>query len=543
MLRAAIYARYSSALQNPSSIDDQITLCRQHAARFGCMVSDDHVYTDYEVSGSAEHREGYQRLLAAARARSFDAIIVEAQDRLWRNQAEMHAALQRLQFWGVKVFSVATGADLTDKAGKLIATVIGWKDEAYLEDLREKTRRGLGGQVRRGFSAGGRTYGYRTEPVTDTTRTDAHGNPAMAGYRKGIVEEEAQVVRHIFEEFASGRSPKAIARDLNRDQVPPPRKRRTRGWTWTAIVGNRFLGTGILNNTIYIGQVVWNRFRWEKNPETGKRVPRLRPQDDWLVIEHPELRIVPQELWERVKARQAEEVRTAEGRPKRQRHGRYLFSGLLRCGACGANYVVYNSTYYACSAHTNRGSAICPNSKVVRRTRLEERLLAAIHEEVFTPEAIAYLCERTEEAIRRLTRQRAESANKRDLELQIAQALREREYIKEAIRRGLFGDITREMLEEVETRIRRLRAQLETPALDEIPAFNLREVVESKLRDLAGVLGRDVERARALLRDLLGAVVLQPTAEGIVAELQGNVEGLLPLEKALTGLSGSGGRI
>ncbi len=64
------------------------------------------------------------------------------------------------------------------------------------------------------------------------------------------------------------------------------------GWTWTAIVGNRFLGTGILNNPIYIGQVVWNRFRWEKNPETGKRVPRLRPQWDWLVREHPELRIV-----------------------------------------------------------------------------------------------------------------------------------------------------------------------------------------------------------------------------------------------------------
>src|SRR5579872_3077837 len=69
------------------------------------------------VAGTA----GYQHLLAAARTRSFDAIIVESQDRLWRNQAEMHAALRRLQFWGIKVFSVATRTDLTDKAGRLIA--------------------------------------------------------------------------------------------------------------------------------------------------------------------------------------------------------------------------------------------------------------------------------------------------------------------------------------------------------------------------------------------------------------------------------------
>ncbi len=129
------------------------------------------------------------------------------------------------------------------------------------------------------------------------------------------------------------------------------------------------------------------------------------------------------------------------------------------------------------------------------------------------------------------------------MERQIAQAAKEQEHIKEAIRRGLIGDITREMLEDVEARIRGLRAQLETMAFDEIQAFNIQEVVESKLKDLAGLLGRDVERSRALLRELLGEVLLQPTAQGVVAELRGNVQGLLPVEKALTGLNGSGGRI
>ena len=249
MLRAAIYARYSSSLQHPSSIEDQVELCRQHASRFGCTVLEDYIYADQEISGSEERREGYQRLLAAARARAFDAIIVEAQDRLWRNEAEMHAALQRLQFWGIKVFYIATGTDLTEKAGRLIATVIGWKDEAYLDDLRDKTRRGLGGQVRRGFSAGGRTYGYRTEATTAATRVDGHGQAPVIGYRRVIAGDEARVVRRIFEEYAAGRSPKAIVYDLNRDGVPPPRIRGTKGWTWTALVGNRRLGTGILTIT------------------------------------------------------------------------------------------------------------------------------------------------------------------------------------------------------------------------------------------------------------------------------------------------------
>ena len=50
---------------------------------------------------------------------------------------------------------MATGTALTDKAGKLIAAVFGRKDEAYLDDLRDKTRRGLTGQVERGLGADG----------------------------------------------------------------------------------------------------------------------------------------------------------------------------------------------------------------------------------------------------------------------------------------------------------------------------------------------------------------------------------------------------
>ena len=182
-------------------------------------------------------------------------------------------------------------------------------------------------------------------------------------------------------------------------------------------------------------------------------------------MERPELRIVPQEAWEHVKARQHENAkRAAPQSSRRGREPKYLFSGLLKCGTCGGNYIIYNSNYYGCSFHTNRGPAICANGKVVRRARLEQRLLRAIQEELFTPEAVAYLTQRVQEELKRLSRQRQDQQpGRQTLEWELAQALREREAIKDAIRRGLISAITKEMLEEVETRLQSLQAQIQAP--------------------------------------------------------------------------------
>jgi site-specific DNA recombinase len=98
---------------------------------------------------------------------------------------------------------------------------------------------------------------------------------------------------------------------------------------------------------LYIGDIVWNKFRWERNPETGKRVPRLRPREEWIVQHDESLRIVPQELWERVKQRQRDAARKTAGQTYRGgRYPKYLFSGLLKCGLCGPNYVLRNGAEY-----------------------------------------------------------------------------------------------------------------------------------------------------------------------------------------------------
>ncbi len=145
----------------------------------------------------------------------------------------------------------------------------------------------------------------------------------------------------IFELYASGWSHKKIALHLNQEKIPAPRSKH--GWTWTAIYGSPALETGILNNPLYIGHVVWNKFRWEKNPETGKRVPRVRPKEEWIIQTDESLRIVP-----------SRPVGPSEGAPadsrkpnaiKSGRPSKYLFSGLRVCSVCGAKFVTRDLGY------------------------------------------------------------------------------------------------------------------------------------------------------------------------------------------------------
>ncbi len=522
MLTAAIYARYSSDRQRATSIDDQVALCHQAAPRMGYSVLEDQVYSDQEISGAVEQRPGYARLMADAKNRRFAAILVESQDRLWRDQGEMHHALKRLRFWGIRVIAVATGADLTDRTGRLLASVMGWKDEAFLEDLRDKTRRGMAGQVRRGLSAGGRAYGYRSEPLYNEYHQ-------IVGYRRIVDPQEASVVRRIFDLYDVGYSPKTIVHMLNGESVAPPRPsrgRRLMGWTWTTINGSPKKAIGILNNPLYAGRVAWNRSQKVRDPDTGKRTMRLRPEDEWQWTPAPELRIISQDLWDRVQVRRRGRRRAPGLAPGPK--PKYLFSGLLVCGECGSHYTIKDRGYYACSANVNRGPAVCQNSKMARRDRVEENLTDCIFKELFSAETVAYLTRQVDEAMARLSTNPDEQRHR--LEADVRKAKMELDNVLTAIRQGLTTPATRGLLLECEQRVTSLEAALRELPKEPRRLVPLPSVVESYLRQLRETMGTDVERARALLAKLIGPVILRREGPHLVAEIQGNLEALLGLD-------------
>ena len=536
-MRAALYARYSTESQRESSIEDQYRNCERYGQRQGWTIVAR--YQDKALSGASRARPGYQQLLADGQARQFDVLLVDDLSRLSRDDVEMKQVIRRFKFLGLRVIGVSDGFDTQAKGHKIHASVRGLINEIYLDDLREKTHRGLAGQVLRGNNAGGRAFGYRHIPIEDPTRLDVYGRPAIVAVRREVDPEQGRWVVWIYERFAEGWSSRRIVAEINRIGVPAPRGKT---WAFSAVYGHPEKGTGILRNPLYIGQVTWNRSEWIKDPDTGKRKRRERPVGEWVTVEVPELRIISDDLWERVQARhRAIEQRTETARRVMRNAGRtgpaprYLFSGLLSCGVCGAPFVMISAQRYGCSAHRYRGETVCDNRLTVARRVVETKLLEGIRADLCGPEAL--------EAFKReTTRQLSETSRKPDtlalragvsaLEARIARMV-------EAVAAGMFSPTLQAALEQAEVEKQRLETQLQDAerATRALPSFlpRLVDTYQAMVANLEQELTRDVDRAREQIRNLLGGQVkLIPEGDHLVAEMTASLQ---------VSSSGSGGRI
>ena len=153
-MRAAIYARFSSALQNDRSIDDQVSVGRDHARHLDAEVVQ--VFSDYALTGATRDRPSLNDLLAGARAEAFDVVIAESLDRLSRDQEDVAHIFKRLAYAGVAIDTIVEG-----RISELHIGLKGTMAALFLKDLAQKVRRGQRGRAEAGFAPGGLAYGYR----------------------------------------------------------------------------------------------------------------------------------------------------------------------------------------------------------------------------------------------------------------------------------------------------------------------------------------------------------------------------------------------
>ncbi|MFN8722579.1 MAG: recombinase family protein [Rhodospirillales bacterium] len=521
-LRAVIYARYSTDLQSEASIEDQVEVCRRYAERHGWTVVK--IYSDAAISGASAQRPGFQALQRDAGMRQFDTVICEAVDRLGRRLADTAGLQDTLAFHGVRLFTPQLGEVTT-----IHVAIMGMMAQLTLKDLADKTRRGLLGRILKGAAAGGIAYGYRIKETGDGER----------GGRE-IVPAEAEVVRRIFHLFAMGRSPEAIARELNAEGVPGPDGRL---WGNTGIRGHVDRGTGLLNNDLYRGLLVWNRCSFVKDPRTGKRVPRPNPPESWERVEVPDLRIVDDALWMQVKARQIairHAVRPVQGEEADANVGgpslnaahrpRFLLSGLMVCGCCGGGYTVVAKDRYGCATRKQKGT--CTNALTISRQEIEGRVLVGLKDRLMASDMVeAFMAAFVEET----ARVRAETAGKRD-----AVVRRHREVegriasILKAVEDGLYHASMKERLAKLEAEKLMIEAELSAePVVSPVQLHpNLPQMYRRKVEELEAALehGPDRDEAREVVRSLIEQVVLTPRAEvekGLDATLHGALAGIL----------------
>lgn len=492
----AVYARYSSELQNPRSCDDQITELRRALERRGGQFDDRLVFSDSEVSGGIWEREGLQALLLAVEAGRVRRIFVEDLSRLSRDKEDAARIEKLLAYRDVSVVTL-DGMVYDGSSGSALAFTFQSAGAAqYLKDLGAKTRRGLRGAHRSGNSTGGKCFGFAVE--AGKIRVDA---------------AEARVVRDIFALYAGGHGYASIAQRLNADGVPAPRGRRRAGAGWMHSCIRE-----LLRNPKYVGQFSFGERKWQRHPTTRKRVARKNDESEVLRDERPELAIVERAVWDAVQARLLAHAGDYKARAIPHRKTEYLLTGLLKCGCCGGLMQISGGSphrYYRCVSNRKRG--VCVNRLSVRETLTKQRLLSALGEAIASPEAIAHVRHRLAERLGSFARDVSIELNDRGARLK-----RVEERIRGLILMQAEGDrspLVVEIRADLEA-----QAQSERAALDELrsqadapiqlPPVDL--ITDRVMALKALTDSPDVEGARAALRRYLkgGEITLSPERFG-----------------------------
>jgi site-specific DNA recombinase len=512
MKSVAIYARYSTDFQREASIEDQVRVCRERAEREGWKIIN--VYSDHAISGASLMRPGIQMLMQDAANGQYDLVMAEALDRLSRDQEDIAGLYKRLTFANTQIFTLSEG-----EISNLHIGLKGTMNALFLKDLADKTRRGLRGRVEQGKAGGGLVYGYDV-----VKKFNAKGEVERGD--RTINEEQAEIVRRIFTEYVEGISPKRITRQLNEEGIPAPT-----GGTWgpSTIHGNRARGTGILNNELYIGRMIWNRMRYIKDPDTGKRVSRENPKEDWVIKEVPEMRILDQELWDQAKAVQGTYARRGEPLSFKKRPT-YLLSHLVKCGCCDGGYAMYNQKRLACSTSINKGT--CNNKLTIAREDLENRVLSALRTYLMDDKLTEEFCKAYTKRLNEIRHEHNKSRAKYQKEL--ARLERERKKIVDSICEGVPTELIKDRAIYVQNRKEELLAILEAQEEEQVlfhPQMAGR--YQKEIRNLISTLQNPKKHAEAskILRSLIDRIVLTPNSDGteLTVDLVGDLAGILSI--------------
>lgn len=407
-MRAFIYCRFSSHKQQELSIEGQRDICQEYADKHNITVVGQ--YADRARSGKTENRADFRRLMRDAATGVVDCVLVWRYDRFFRNRAESALYRKQLEAAGVHLISV-TEYIPEGSAGIITQGMIETVAEYFSAKLSEDVSRGMNKAAQHCQIVGRAPLGYRAGP----------------NKRWQIDPVGAELVRRIFEWYASGRAMGQLAAQLNEEG-----HRTTNGTLYTRSSFN-----SILRNEKYIGVYSY-----------GGEVR----------IEGSCPRIIEDELFFTVQRRLS---------ANRHRPGAYkaevpyLLSGKLFCGLCGAPMTGTAGTshtgarhyYYICN---NRRAKTC-KKKNVRLDLIEEAVLQSALD-ILTDENIAYISTEVE---RRCAENSDSAALLASLNAQLEEVQRRLKNIGNAIAQGIITETTKELLEEAEADRTALRQQID----------------------------------------------------------------------------------
>jgi site-specific DNA recombinase len=522
---AAIYARKSTDQNLPDeekSVTRQVERATAYAQAKGWTVAAEHVHADDGISGAEfVKRPGFLRLMNALKPRPpFQVLIMSEESRLGREQIETAYALKQITDAGVRVFFYLEDRERTlDSAmDKVMLSLTNFAAEMEREKASQRTYDAIRRKAERHQVAGGIVYGYdNVEVLSPALGPD--GKARREHVVRKINDAQADVVRRIFQRCAEGSGLVRTAKALTDEGIAKP-KGKGRGWAPSAI-------REMLHRELYRGRIVWNKM--QRVHRGGTHAKRRRPESEWLVLDAPELRIIPEPLWQAAHAaleqKQAAYLRMAGGkligRPEGSRESPYLLTGLSACSLCGGSIYAtrrthgrHVRTYYGCFYHRSRGAKACENDLTVPMDEANRLLLDALGRDVLMPAMVTGTLEDTlaawqAEGVPAIARRETIEARLRVLEAELGR-------LTDMLAAGAGLTSVREALQARERERADLHAQLEhldglTRFTEGVDSRALREDLGARLADWQGLLERQPIQARQILRKLLvGRLIFEP---------------------------------
>ncbi len=368
--RCVVYSRVSTEMQvDGYSLEGQITCMKNFANREGMTIIKN--YEDAGKSGkSIVGRPSFQNMLADIQdGLQVDYILVYKLSRFGRNAADILNSLALVQDYDVNLISVEEGIDSSQASGKLLISVLSAVAEIERENILEQTMNGRREKARQGLWNGGPApYGY-----------------SLKGDTLEVNEEEAQVIRLIFDSFANtNMGYGGVAKYLNLQGIikNPHKESDITVWSGRCI-------QSILDNPTYIGKIAYGR-RTKEKIKGSKNEYRLVHTDDYLLFDGRHEAIIDEVTWEKVRQKRQSTGVKAPSKIGRERV--HLLSGLLRCPKCGCPMYcnrhywtnrdgTYKDVYYYfCGHNTQSRGTHCDYNAKLKKSDIEPYVINAIKE-------------------------------------------------------------------------------------------------------------------------------------------------------------------
>ena len=355
------------------SIVNQRSMCVKYAVSRNWDVVD--IYVDDDFSGAGTYRPEFERLLKDCESGKINVVVCKTQSRFSRDLEVIERYIHcKFIEWGVRFIGIVDNADTDNDDNKKSRQINGLMNEWYLADLSQNIKKSLKNKRENGLFMGSFvSYGY------ERSKEDKH---------KLVIDPvAAEVVKKIFELYASGLGYYKICEYLNNNNIPPRsiyKKQQGSKFVcgscdYNKVKWNVDTVAQILKNEVYIGNLVQG-----KKTSMGYKVHKFKkvPEKEWCRIENAHEPIIDIDTWNKVQKR----LGTHESPTKTGEI--HYFSRKVYCECCGKVFMrnVYNvknektgkRAYLQCKGAKRYHE--CDNNKAIRLDELEKIILNAIND-------------------------------------------------------------------------------------------------------------------------------------------------------------------